>query len=147
MKPLSDIQINSYVRKVLVRHWIDLGLISMRTARGHVTLHGSLLKLPNSPGKLVPASLDAIVREIKKIPCVHKVSIQLDNWQLVNGVWTPVLPEREREKPAAAAAAAPADAAGVTVDLNRWARETTRRLDTDEQSPPAGGIPRGLPDA
>ena len=52
-----DLDINCRVRRVLVRHWIDLGKISARTNRCVVTLSGSLMRLPH-----INAEIDTTTR-------------------------------------------------------------------------------------
>jgi len=86
--PLSDIQINSQIRKVFVRHWIYLGQLAIRTAKGRVRIHGTIMKLPQVPGKITAVTLDTIEREIKRIPGVQKVVAEYDNWKFLNGRWT-----------------------------------------------------------
>jgi hypothetical protein len=74
-----DLDINCRVRRVLVRHWIDLGKVTVRTARGVVSLSGSLLRLPHTAPEADATSPDNIFAEIKRIPDVRRLSLSLDN--------------------------------------------------------------------
>ena len=74
-----DLDINCRVRRVLVRHWIDLGKISARTSRCVVTLSGSLLRLPHVAPNIDAATPGSIFEEIKRIPDVRRLQLNLDN--------------------------------------------------------------------
>ena len=75
-----DLDINCRVRRVLVRHWIDLGKMSSRTTRCVVTLSGSLMRLPHINAEVDSATPAAILEEIRRIPDVRRIQINLDNW-------------------------------------------------------------------
>jgi hypothetical protein len=75
-----DLDINCRVRRVLVRHWIDLGKITARTARCVVTLSGSLMRLPHINSEVDKATPEVILEEIKRIPDVRRLQVNLDNW-------------------------------------------------------------------
>jgi hypothetical protein len=74
-----DLEINCRVRRVLVRHWIDLGKVSVRTSRGVVSLNGSLLRLPHVAADVDAATPAGIFEEIKRIPDVRRLQLNLDN--------------------------------------------------------------------
>jgi hypothetical protein len=74
-----DLDINCRVRRVLVRHWIDLGKISVRTARCVVSLSGSLMRLPHIAPNADAATPSTIFEEIKRIPDVRRLQLNLDN--------------------------------------------------------------------
>jgi hypothetical protein len=42
MMEMIDLDINRGVRRVLVKHWIDLGRISVRTTRGRVPCYDAI---------------------------------------------------------------------------------------------------------
>jgi hypothetical protein len=75
-----DLDINCRVRRIMVRHWIDLGKISMRTTRCVVTLNGSLMRQPHISPEVDLATPGSILDEIKRIPEVRRLQINLDNW-------------------------------------------------------------------
>jgi hypothetical protein len=74
-----DLDINCRARRVLVRHWIDLGKISARTSRCVVTLSGSLMRLPHVAPDVDAATPAVIFEEIKRIPDVRRLQLNLDN--------------------------------------------------------------------
>lgn len=88
MNRLSDIEINCAVRRVLVRHWIDLGKISLRTTQGVVWLSGALAKLPKVSSEITPATLLEMITEIRRIASVRRVQTNFSNWVEQGGAWT-----------------------------------------------------------
>ena len=90
MDNLSDLATNCAVRKVLVRHWIDLGKISVRTSLGVVSLTGELQRISNSTGGLNASALSAIIFETKLIPTVRRVIVNVCNWTSSNDGWQEV---------------------------------------------------------
>ena len=74
-----DLEINCRVRRVLVRHWIDLGKVSIRTSRCVVSLNGSLMRLPHVAPDVDAATPAVIFEEIKRIPDVRRLQLNLDN--------------------------------------------------------------------
>lgn len=83
----SDLEINSAVRRVLVRHWIDLGRISIRTQKGTVTVRGVLDKLPESDQPLTPQVVEGIFSDIRRIHGARRAIAQLDNWEQSSFGW------------------------------------------------------------
>ena len=90
MSRLPDLEINCAVRRVLVRHWIDLGKISLRTCNGVVSLSGELVKLSNTGNPLTMASLLQFSSEVNGIRRVRRVQTNFTNWVNVGGAWKPV---------------------------------------------------------
>jgi hypothetical protein len=90
MNRLTDLEINCAVRKVLVRHWIDLGKISIRTIAGVTTLSGALDKLPKVDVPLTSSSVGEIIAEIRRAPAVKRVQAVLSNWTELDRMWKPV---------------------------------------------------------
>lgn len=91
MSRLPDLETNCAVRRVLVRHWIDLGKISLRTTNGVVSLSGELLRLSHGGNALTPASLLQITSELSGVPRVRRISVNFTNWANVNGIWKAVV--------------------------------------------------------
>jgi len=87
MDRLDDLNINCQVRKALVRHWIDLGKLSMRSTRGVVHLSGELHKISNTDGPLDTAMVLTILQEIKRIRNVKRVTTDFRNWVYKEGTW------------------------------------------------------------
>ena len=75
----ADMEINCRVRRVLVRHWIDLNKLSVRTSRCVISLSGSLMRLPHTASDAGAATPAAIFEDIKRIPDVRRLQLNLDN--------------------------------------------------------------------
>lgn len=89
--PPSDLDITRQVRKVFVRHNINLGWITITCCRGNVQISGNLLLLPGTGGELTSPVLRTLFQEISRGPGVRRVSAELLNWTH-NGfldAWTP----------------------------------------------------------
>lgn len=80
VRPASDLEINCSVRRVLVRHQVDLGWLSISTCRGAVYIQGDLLLLPGLKSTLTAEGVGAIFDEIDRCPGVSRVSVELHNW-------------------------------------------------------------------
>lgn len=79
------------IRSILVRHWIDLGFLSIHVSEQTVYIRGSLKRLPGVPEQLSGTIVDGIFSEIKHIRGVCRVQAQFDNWEgsVVTGGWAP----------------------------------------------------------
>jgi hypothetical protein len=107
MDRLTDLEINRSVRKVLVRHWIDLGRISVRTTAGVIAISGELKRLPNMGPPLTSSTVTGMMNEIRRTSAARRIQPNLTNWVECNGVWkqstpTPVdfAAEAQKEKTA-----------------------------------------------
>lgn len=98
MRQLTDLDINCAVRRVLVRHWIDLGKLILRTTGGIVNLSGALEKICKSNEDLNPGLLIEITSELRRIPCVRRVNMGFTNWVEHDGVWKMVLTSATKKK-------------------------------------------------
>jgi hypothetical protein len=122
MNRLTDLEINCAVRKVLVRHWIDLGKISIRTIAGVTTLSGALDKLPKVDVPLTSSSVGEIIAEIRRAPSVKRVQTVLSNWTELDRMWKPVASKtgdislQARKLPAASA---PLDLTEEWLEINQ----------------------------
>ena len=87
--PASDFRINSMVRSVLARHWIDLQKIVIGSFRGTVRLTGELCHIGNDGVRVPePRQLDNVEAEIRAIPEVERVYFDLSNWHRTSrGDW------------------------------------------------------------
>jgi hypothetical protein len=115
MSKPSDIEINCAVRRVLVRHWIDIGKISLRTTQGVVWLSGTLCKLPRVSTELTSKMIVEILGEIRRSPAVRRVHPEFNNWAEREGGWQLIT-----EKSASTPGEIRHPALGGTVDLTGW---------------------------
>lgn len=83
----KDLEIMRQARKVFVRHWIDLGRISLRSASGTIRVRGSLVRLPGYRDDLVPPVVEAIFKELERVKGGGRVIADLDNWNSEGGKW------------------------------------------------------------
>ena len=83
----ADLEINRDIRKVLVRHWIDLGKISFRSSNGRVWVRGSLQRIAGVQEELTPTLVETIFGDVKKVRGVVSFSAELDNWVTTAGRW------------------------------------------------------------
>jgi hypothetical protein len=87
-------EINRKLRSIMIKHWIDLGRISIRTVRDRVFLHGSLQRLPGSRGEVNVSVVETIFDEIRRVKGVRHIRVELDNWRQVGAgnSWVQILP-------------------------------------------------------
>ena len=86
----ADLDINRGVRSILVRHWIDLGRLSVRSTDGKVYVRGALVRIGGITEELSSAVVEAIFTDIKKVREVRQVYPSLENWTNDSGSWQPV---------------------------------------------------------
>ena len=86
----AELEINRAVRRILVKHWIDLGRVSVHTTRGRVAVYGLLQHIEGRMDPLTGPVLDAMFYEIRRIPGVVIVRGHLDNWTNDGGRWRPL---------------------------------------------------------
>lgn len=91
---LEDLNNNRNVRRVLVRHWVDLGRVAIRSAGGRVTISGKIQLLRGVKHSMDAQLMETIYLELNRIKEVKRLTIELDNWVYVEGVWQ----ESERPK-------------------------------------------------
>ncbi|MDD4869079.1 MAG: hypothetical protein PHR77_00865 [Kiritimatiellae bacterium] len=85
----ADLDINRGIRTVLVKHWIDLGRLSVRSSDGKVWIRGALLRIAGVNEELSAPIVDAMFAEIKRIKNVRQVYPALENWNNDSGSWVP----------------------------------------------------------
>lgn len=83
----TDIEINRQVRQILVRHWIDLGRLSIKTVDARVVMRGSLQTIGGVTPPFTGESVAVVLSEIRSVPGVIDVSPELDNWAPQDGAW------------------------------------------------------------
>jgi hypothetical protein len=74
----SRYQTNQAVKSALIRHYVDLSSLDFSTFGSTVYLSGTLKKDPS--GEFTASGLEAMLREIVRIPGVHGLHADLDNW-------------------------------------------------------------------
>lgn len=77
------------VRSVFVRHWIDLGRLSVHLSGTGLHLHGHLMKLPSSGAELSAPAVQELMDELARLHRSIRLDAQFDNWQLSAGNWLP----------------------------------------------------------
>ncbi|MBN1557208.1 MAG: hypothetical protein JW951_03580 [Lentisphaerae bacterium] len=88
MTGTGDLDICRAIRRLLVKHWIDLGQLSIRSTRGRVMLYGQLSRVDGAPTELSAPLVDAIFRELRRIDGVKTVRPHFQNWtQEIGGGW------------------------------------------------------------
>ncbi len=85
-----DLDINRAVRSVLVKHWIDLGRLSVRSTDGKLYVRGALSRIAGVNEELTSAIVDAMFSEIKRIRNLRQVYPMLENWTNDSGSWNQV---------------------------------------------------------
>jgi hypothetical protein len=127
-----DLEINSAVRRVLVRHWIDLGRISIRAQKGRVTLRGILDKLPESDQTLTGAVLESMFGDIRRLHGVQRVNTELENWEQTSFGWR----AREGEVTASDGSISGHSSGGQSkINIDEWLRKTREELKAKEEDP------------
>ncbi|MFC1499305.1 hypothetical protein ACFLS1_12660 [Verrucomicrobiota bacterium] len=94
----DDLNVNREIRRVLVRHWIDLGRLSVRTISGNTYIHGSLIRIEGFKDDLTTPIVNAIFNEMKRIRNLSHMRIELDNWANNAGSWIPQDKKTESHK-------------------------------------------------
>ncbi len=83
----NDLEINRSIRRIFVRHWIDLGRISIRTTNGSSFIHGSLQRIKGFKDDLSTPIVTAMFTDIRRLREVKHVRVELDNWIDSAGTW------------------------------------------------------------
>jgi len=89
MTVLNDLDVNRSIRRVMVKHWIDLGRVSVRSTQGRVLIRGTLQRVPGTPSELTTPLVEAMMAEMKRLPGVRRIQAHLDNWIQEGGRWRP----------------------------------------------------------
>ncbi len=83
----ADLEINRKSRSVLVRHWIDLGHLSMRSINGRISVRGNLQRVFGHKVELTPTSVGNIFNELRRASGAKSVTAALENWTYNGGAW------------------------------------------------------------
>ena len=87
---VADLEFNRKTRSVFVRHWIDLGHISIRSVNGRITVRGNLQRVFGHREALTPTVVSNIFSEIKRATKSKFVTPALENWTFASGTWQQV---------------------------------------------------------
>jgi hypothetical protein len=99
---VQDLELNSGVRSVLSRHWIDLTKTSFFARKGHVHLGGEVAVIGAGESQGTAETLKATEAEIRRLRDVKTVSFEFTNWVRDGaGVW--ICLEKEADSPSGAA--------------------------------------------
>ena len=80
---VSDFQINSRVRGIFAKHWLDTSQLSVVTIKGNVYLGGHLRKLPavSSDIEVNEDLMQTIDFELGRIRGVKRITYRLEEWR------------------------------------------------------------------
>lgn len=85
-----DLKLNCEVRRVLVKHYVDLGRIAVRSQKGRVTIFGHLQRVIGAQEPLTSPIVEVMFYEIGRLRLASKVNVRLDNWTVDGGRWKPM---------------------------------------------------------
>jgi len=103
MKHLSDNEIRSEVRSLLVRQRVDQWRLQVRVSAGMVRITGDLVFLRGSD-PTPPSLVDALERALCTIPGVKRTLLEVANWRKPSGGEWQLVEERKLAAPLATAA-------------------------------------------
>ena len=92
--PPSRYAINQRVRNVLVRHDVDLEILSVSSTENIVYVYGFLKK--GTGNDMRPSDIDLIFKEIAQLPSVRGIAVDLENWIVTNSEGTWMATEKRR---------------------------------------------------
>jgi len=87
MTDSNDLKLNREVRRILVKHYVDLGRLAVRSQRGRVTIFGHLQRVMGALEPLTPPIVEAMFYEIGRLRLASKINVRLDNWAFDGGKW------------------------------------------------------------
>jgi hypothetical protein len=79
----GDFQINSRVRGIFSKHWLDISRLSVVTIKGNIYIGGNVRKLPSvsSDIKIDKDLMETIDFEIGRIKGVKRITYRLEDWR------------------------------------------------------------------
>jgi len=80
---MGDFQINSRVRGVFAKHWLDTSQLSIVTIKGNVYVGGTVKKLSavSRHVEINEELMETIDFEIKRIKDVKRITYRLEDWR------------------------------------------------------------------
>lgn len=86
----GDFRINSHVRQILVRHWIETDSVSATAINGVLYMRGYIqyrAAKRTQVGAVTADFLEKLERELKSLKELKKIRWQLDNWERDEQGW------------------------------------------------------------
>lgn len=93
----SDIEINREIRKVFVKHWIDLGQLFIRTSGGKASVRGLLQRIEGFKEELTSSIVDGMYTELRRIGGVARLTVDFENWVNAGGSWKCIGAEKAKQ--------------------------------------------------
>lgn len=81
MTPIERAELYRGIRSILARHYIDLGRLRITVSPACVRLHGEMFRLPGLSVSLGAEMVQAIFREIERLPNLRRLVVDLENWR------------------------------------------------------------------
>lgn len=100
------------VRAILVRHWFDLGYLNIHLGTNALTLSGTLRKVAGVREAVHAESLNELMAELRRIPGVRQVYVDLENFRQKTSNETPSPHGSIAGPPAAPGEAGPPEGTG-----------------------------------
>lgn len=82
-----DLEINRSIRRVLVRHWIDIGRLTIHSTEGRVRVRGLLQPIAGTNSDLEQKNVENIISEIERTKEIKRIHYEFENWINANGTW------------------------------------------------------------
>ena len=89
----GDFRINSLVRQILVRHWLEVDSVSANAINGILYMRGFLQYRPAKRAQIGAVTADFLQKlelELKGVKELKKIRWQLDNWDRDEQGWVPI---------------------------------------------------------
>ena len=93
----GDFQINSRVRGIFAKHWLDTSQLSVVTIKGNVYIGGQVRKLPAVSHEIEVNEdlMETINFEISRIRGVKRVNYRLEDWRREAGKFISLVQRRK----------------------------------------------------
>lgn len=95
----SDLDLNRDVRRILVKHWIDLGRLQIRSNSGRLYIRGALQRIQGVPQELTSSVVETIFDDLRRIRQISHVYAEFTNWTNKTGRWTLTEPPSQTSSP------------------------------------------------
>jgi hypothetical protein len=87
MSTPNDLEVARDARRIMVKHWIDLGRLAIRSSGGRLSVYGTLQRISGVADPLTPAIVESMFRDIAHIRGVRFLTPHLENWSNQGGLW------------------------------------------------------------
>jgi hypothetical protein len=97
---VGDFQINSRVRGIFAKHWLDTSQLSVVTIKGNVYIGGTVKKLSavSRHVEINEELMETIDFEIKRIKDVKRITYRLEDWRKEAGKFISLRKIRESKE-------------------------------------------------